>query len=165
MVHALSRKQSPESKFWALIRPKAQWVGHFFRIENTSNSGTFDVNYAMSGGPGPVAQGWLELKVVKNNRLIIRKYQRAFARTRLRITGGTSVWFLVFNPDDESISLFHGSVFIDIPDEAIISQNMDEVIIKYDHFTPSVHAIKPYKWDMIFNRLKEDVQPRGPYNE
>ncbi len=76
---------------------------HAQRVENRSTQGMPDVYLCMDGVPF-----WLELKIIKNNRVLVSKSQIAWNLAHSRC-GGVS-FFLLHAPSTGDVFLFEGKI-------------------------------------------------------
>lgn len=70
------------------IIPRLRKVGHAVHVQNSAESGTPDINYAVLP-----RQGWIEVKVAKSGWLYFEKFQIPWIRKRHRAFP-FSVWVL-----------------------------------------------------------------------
>ena len=80
---------------------------HFERIENRSGEGMPDVYLCMNGVPV-----WLELKIVKNNRVSLSKSQIAWHSSHFRCKGVS--FFLLHCPSTGDLFLFGADKAIEL---------------------------------------------------
>lgn len=85
---------------------------HAVRIENSTESGTPDINYAKQR-----AQGWIETKVAKGSFVYFELFQIPWFRRRLRATEGRYLWVLVENA--RTIVLYPASAVLAAPREPV----------------------------------------------
>lgn len=71
---------TPEQRYWNMIRDRIP--GHVQRFENAIDRGTPDVNVCHQG-----IEVWIELKVVENRMVKIRKEQRVWGIRRWKAGG------------------------------------------------------------------------------
>jgi|TARA_R110002020_G_scaffold357801_1_gene570120 Holliday junction resolvase len=126
----------PESRLWKTLRDGVTNV-HWTRIESWSSPGVPDVNACADFG-----EFWIELKVIKNNRVKLSPHQIAWHVTRSRF-GGRS-YILAREGGRSPLHLFSGHQAKDLADQKIgeISQ-----MAKIEH---------PYDWDQFYQTLKKD---------
>jgi len=81
-----------ETDFWNKhAKPGLFPYGDFQRVENTADTGTPDVNFAVKG----FGQGWIELKVAHDGWLKFELFQLPWIRRRLKAAPGTC-WVLAY---------------------------------------------------------------------
>jgi len=80
---------------------------HYQRIENRAGEGMPDVYICMDGVPL-----WVELKIIKNNRVSVSKSQMAWHSAHNRC-GGVS-FFLLHDPCQGDLYLFGGASTLDL---------------------------------------------------
>lgn len=71
------------------VMPRLRERGHAVHVQNTAESGTPDINYAIF----PVS-GWIETKVAKSGWLYFETFQIPWFRKRCRALKGTGVFVL-----------------------------------------------------------------------
>ena len=71
------------------VMPQLRKVGHVIHVQNSAESGTPDINYAIF----PVS-GWIESKVAKSGWLYFETFQIPWFRKRLRALGGGGIFVL-----------------------------------------------------------------------
>lgn len=134
-----------ESEFSAKFMPALNREGHAVRIENVSESGTPDINYAIHG-----TQGWIETKVAKGPYLYFERFQIPWFRKRLRVTEGRHVWVLAKVGDHAN--LYPARVFIEA--ERSSYQKWTRVLTK--DVTPQVVIdLNRPKWTAVIDALTE----------
>lgn len=77
------------------VMPPLRKHGHVVHVQNSADSGTPDINYAIFP-----ATGWIEAKVAKSGWLYFETFQIPWFRKRLRALQGNGVWVLA-RVDDE----------------------------------------------------------------
>lgn len=137
------------------LRPTFKDWGDFFRVENSAQSGTPDINYAIAV-MGRTAQGWIETKVSHPGGLHFEKFQLPWMKRRLRYTGDRFVWVL---------ALIHDMVFL-IEAKNIVNKPTylkgKWLVIAYHDLQPKVTLSKPWRWDMVKRALLEEAQDYTP---
>jgi hypothetical protein len=71
------------------VMPQLRKCGHVIHVQNTAESGTPDINYAIFP-----TSGWIETKVAKSGWLYFETFQIPWFRKRLRALGGGGVFVL-----------------------------------------------------------------------
>ena len=71
------------------VMPQLRKYGHAIHVQNSAESGTPDINYAIF----PIS-GWIEAKVAKSGWLYFETFQIPWFRKRLRALGGGGVFVL-----------------------------------------------------------------------
>lgn len=139
-----------ESALWTQLRTKV--LGVFWsRIESSAGGGIFDVNGMAEGG----REAWIELKIMKGNRLEFQKTQVAWALRRLSM--GAKNLFVIARKDND-LYVFHGSVTQRVPSKVYektvsIAPKDEDIICIYR---------KPFAWDdlkeTVFGANKRRIQ-------
>ena len=80
---------------------------HYQRIENRSGEGMPDVYMCLNGIPV-----WLELKIIKSNRVSVNKSQIAWHLAHSRCNGAS--FFLLHEPSTGDVFLFDGGKVLEI---------------------------------------------------
>jgi hypothetical protein len=127
----------PESRFWKVLRDGLTDV-HWTRIESWASPGVPDVN-----GCADFGEFWIELKVIKNNRIKLSPHQIAWHITRSR-HGGRS-FILAREAGRSPLILFSGQQAKELYDK------------KIGEICPMAKIKHPYDWSMLRNALKMGV--------
>ena len=90
-----------ESNFWKTVKRNLPSNCHATRIENRNGGGVPDVHLIWNG-----FAFWIELKVMKGNKILVASNQVAYHTSYSRY-GGVS-FFLVKDPRDKYLYLFDG---------------------------------------------------------
>ena len=101
-----------EATLWKSLKQNLPNKTHAQRVENRSSQGMPDVYVCMDGVPF-----WLELKIIKNNRVSVSKSQIAWNLAHSRC-GGVS-FFLLHAPSTGDVFLFEGRHALEIHDSRI----------------------------------------------
>tara|TARA_Y100001938_G_scaffold134967_1_gene196046 strand:- start:756 stop:1163 length:408 start_codon:yes stop_codon:yes gene_type:complete len=101
----------PESKLWKALRDGITDI-HWVRIESWSSPGVPDVN-----GCAEFGEFWIELKVIKNNRVLLSPHQVAWHLVRSRNCGHSFI--LAREAGRTPLILFSGSKAKDLADKKI----------------------------------------------
>jgi len=128
--------QNPESRLWKVLRDGLTGV-HWTRIESWASPGIPDVN-----GCAEFGEFWIELKVIKHNRVLLSPHQIAWHLMRTRYGGIT--YILAREPGKSSLILFSGSQAKLLKDKKI-SEIEPMATIKY-----------PYDFDELYKVLKKN---------
>jgi hypothetical protein len=99
----MSRQQMTEKKLWNSFRQHLPKKSHAQRIENRVSEGMPDCYICIDGVPI-----WVELKIIKNNRIDIRPSQIAWHTSHSRC-GGVS-FILGYTPTERLAFLFEGGI-------------------------------------------------------
>lgn len=122
-----------------------QWGDHS-RVENTAESGTPDITYAVGG-----IQGWVETKIIRSGCLKFEKFQLAWLRKRARHAHGKNLW--VFATDGCSLYVFTADQILKGPrtiDRDWVSVNVAAL------GKPRVFGEKmPWPWGQVLVALSE----------
>ena len=90
-----------EQALWNSLKSKLPKKTHFQRIENRAGQGMPDVYLCVDGVPC-----WVELKIIKNDRVSISKSQIAWHLGHTRCNGVS--FFLLHAPSTGDVFLFDG---------------------------------------------------------
>ena len=132
-----------ETGLWQLV--KRNLPGHVIRVENTSGSGTPDVNACYAG-----KETWLELKMAKGNWVHFRTSQVAWFTKRVPRQGRCGV--LIRKNDD--LYLVRGAELTNaIMSHAVPNKDKSCKIPIAD--LPARKFSKPWKWDDISEKVYE----------
>jgi len=101
----------PESKLWHLLRDNITDI-HWVRIESWSTPGVPDLN-----GCAEFGEFWVELKIIKNKRVVLSPHQVAWHLTRARHSGVSFI--LAREAARTPLFLFSGSRVKDLKDMKI----------------------------------------------
>jgi hypothetical protein len=99
----MSRQQTTETKIWNSLRQHLPKKTHSQRIENRVSEGMPDCYLCIDGVPI-----WVELKIIKSNRIYLRPSQIAWHTSHSRC-GGVS-FFLCYSPTERLAFLFEGGL-------------------------------------------------------
>ena len=124
----------PESRLWKVLRDGITDV-HWTRIESWSSPGVPDVN-----GCAEFGEFWIELKIIKNNRVLLSPHQIAWLLTRSR-HGGRS-FILAREAGRSPLILFSGEQAKDLADK------------KISEIKPIVKIPHPYDFDKLRDKLR-----------
>jgi len=80
---------------------------HYQRIENRAGEGMPDVYICLSGVPV-----WVELKIVKSNKVSVSKSQIAWHLAHTRCKGAS--FFLLYEPSTSDVFLFGGDKVLEL---------------------------------------------------
>lgn len=123
-----------------------QW-GDASRIENTTESGTPDISYAIAG-----IQGWIELKLIRQGKLTFEKFQLSWLKKRLRHSRG-NLW--LFATDEEALYIYSAEQLLAAPRYPY--KDMIQVLIE-DLTPPLVHSpTKPWRWGDVLVLLTRHI--------
>jgi len=126
----------PESRLWKVLRGGLTGV-HWTRIESWASPGVPDVN-----GCADFGEFWIELKVIKHNRVLLSPHQIAWHVTRTRFGGIT--YILARAAGKTPLILFSGKQAKLLKDKKI--GEIDPIAtIKY-----------PYDFDELYEVLKKN---------
>lgn len=131
-----------ESAFWTTIRanlPQIFWT----RIESSASVGIFDVNGLFTGGK----EIWVELKIMKGNRIEFQKTQIAWAQRRLNL-GSTNM--VVIARKDSTVIVFDAQVVKIVPSK--IYPNTVSIDPKGQHVIEKFTV--PVRWSDLYEILK-----------
>ena len=103
----MSRHQMTEKKLWNSLRQYLPKKSHAQRIENRVSEGMPDCYICIDGVPI-----WVELKIIKNNRIVLQKSQIAWHISYDRSNGIS--FFLASSPSDRCLFLFEGRKALEI---------------------------------------------------
>jgi len=106
-----------ESNFWKTVKRNLPSDCHATRIENRHGGGVPDVHIVWNG-----FAFWIEMKVMKGNKILIANNQIAYHISYSRY-GGIS-FFLVKDPRDKSIYLFDGIRASELLDNGLRTMNL-----------------------------------------
>jgi len=124
----------PESRLWKVLRDGITDI-HWTRIESWSSPGVPDVN-----GCAEFGEFWIELKIIKNNRVLLSPHQIAWLLTRSRHGGRSFV--LAREAGRSPLILFSGEQAKELTDKKI---SEIEPIVKIPH---------PYDFDKLRDKLR-----------
>jgi hypothetical protein len=116
----------PESKLWRILRDNITNI-HWVRIESWSSPGVPDVN-----GCAEFGEFWIELKIIKNKRIVLSPHQIAWHLTRSHHSGRSFI--LAREAAKTPLILFSGQQAKDLADRKIAEI---PPIVKIDY---------PYDW-------------------
>jgi Holliday junction resolvase len=125
----------PESRLWKTLRDGLTDV-HWTRIESWAAPGVPDVN-----GCAEFGEFWIELKVIKNNRIKLSPHQIAWHTLRTRI-GGRS-YILAREAAKTPLILFSGEQAKDLHDK------------KINEISPMAKIEHPYDWARFRKTLEK----------
>jgi|TARA_R110002012_G_scaffold271673_5_gene456892 Holliday junction resolvase len=125
----------PESRLWKTLRDGLTDV-HWTRIESWASPGVPDVN-----GCAEFGEFWIELKVIKNNRIKLSPHQIAWHTLRTRI-GGRS-YILAREAAKTPLILFSGEQAKDLHDK------------KINEISPMAKIEHPYDWARFRKTLEK----------
>ena len=131
----------PESRLWKTLRSGLPDV-HWTRIESWSSPGVPDVNACTDFG-----EFWIELKVIKNNRVKLSPHQIAWHVTRARY-GGRS-YILAREAGRDPLHLFSGGEAKSLADQ------------KITEISPMAKIGHPYDWAELLAKIKKDFDKKG----
>jgi hypothetical protein len=126
----------PESKLWKSLRDGVTDV-HWTRIESWMSPGVPDVN-----GCAEFGEFWIELKVIKHNRVKLSPHQIAWHSIRTR-KGGRS-YILAKGEGKDPLHLFSGEKAKSLCDSRVCEI---EPIAKIPH---------PYDWKALMLAIAQD---------
>ena len=126
----------PESRLWKTLRDGLTDV-HWTRIESWASPGVPDVN-----GCAEFGEFWIELKVIKNNRIKLSPQQIAWHTLRTR-AGGRS-FILAREAAKTPLILFSGEQAKDLHDK------------KISEISPMVKIEHPYDWGRFRKALEKE---------
>ena len=132
-----------ETGLWQLV--KRNLPGHVIRVENTSGSGTPDVNACYAG-----KETWLELKMAKGNWVHFRTSQVAWFSKRVPRLGRCSV--LIRKKDD--LYLVRGTELFNAITSHAVPNKDKSCKIPIDNL-PAQKFSKPWQWDQISEKVYE----------
>ena len=125
----------PESRLWKALRDGVTGV-HWVRVESWASPGVPDVN-----GCSDFGEFWIELKVIKNNRIKLSPHQIAWHTLRTR-AGGRS-YILAREAARTPLILFSGKQVKDLAD------------LKMDEIPPICEISHPYDWSLLRGALEK----------
>ena len=141
-----------ESEFYhSHVKPHLEQWGDHNRVENSAESGTPDISYAIAG-----VQGWLELKVIRDGLLSFEKFQLAWLKKRWRHAKG-NLW--VFATDGEALYVYSVDRIIATPRHVYRRWlKMPIALIE-----PNVHGpTKPWPWGKVLSTLTPRLTLASP---
>jgi hypothetical protein len=125
----------PESKLWRALRDGITDI-HWVRIESWSSPGVPDVN-----GCAEFGEFWIELKIIKNKRIVLSPHQIAWHVTRSRHQGRS--YILAREAARTPLILFYGK------------QAKDLVDLKMGEIPPICEIPHPYDWSLLRGALEK----------
>jgi Holliday junction resolvase len=125
----------PESRLWKIIRDGLTDI-HWTRIESWASPGVPDVN-----GCAEFGEFWIELKVIKNNRIKLSPHQIAWHVTRSRHSGRS--YILAREAGRTPLILFSGEQAKDLADA------------KISEISPMAKIEYPYDWEKFRKVLEK----------
>ena len=125
----------PESKLWKALRDNITDI-HWTRIESWSSPGVPDVN-----GCAEFGEFWIELKIIKNKRLLLSPHQVAWHIKRSLHSG--RAFILAREAGRTPLFLFSGE------------QAKDLVDLKVGEIPPIVEIPHPYDWARLRKALEK----------
>jgi hypothetical protein len=125
----------PESKLWKALRDGITDI-HWVRIESWSSPGIPDVN-----GCAEFGEFWIELKIIKNKRVLLSPHQIAWHITRSRYQGRS--YILAREAARTPLFLFSGSQAKDLAD------------LKMGEIPPILEVSYPYDWSLLRGGLEK----------
>lgn len=136
-----------EAEFYRNHVKKAfdRWGDHS-RVENTAESGTPDISYAVGG-----LQGWVETKIVRAGCLKFEKFQLAWLKKRSRHAHGKNLW--VFATDGKSLFVYTAEQIL----KGKRTMNKDWVSVDIDSLgKPRVFGeTLPWPWGQVLVAISE----------
>tara|TARA_R100001594_G_scaffold130031_1_gene168926 strand:+ start:133 stop:513 length:381 start_codon:yes stop_codon:yes gene_type:complete len=106
-----------ESNFWKAVKRNLPSNCHATRIENRNGGGVPDVHIVWNG-----FAFWIELKVMKGNKILLSPHQIAWNSAYCR-NGGVS-FILVKDPRNKHLYLFDGIRASELFDKSIDTKSM-----------------------------------------
>ena len=106
-----------ESNFWKTVKRNLPSDCHATRIENRHGGGIPDTYIIWNG-----LSFWIELKVMKGNKILISPHQIAWNTVHCKNNGVS--FFLVKDPRDKSIYLFDGIRASELLDNGLRTMNL-----------------------------------------
>jgi hypothetical protein len=105
-----------EKEFYSrLVKPFLESVGCCERIENAAMSGTPDISYSGGSKIGIKRNGFIETKIVYNDKLHFEIFQLAWFSRRLRHSPEKTLWIMTYNPKKFVIGLAEAETMIKQP--------------------------------------------------
>jgi len=129
------------------VMPQLRKVGHAIHVQNSAESGTPDINYAIFP-----ASGWIEAKVAKAGWLYFETFQIPWFRKRLRALQGHGVWVLA-RVGDETY-LWSANAVVGAPREPYKKW----VRCKVDDLGPALVTLSQSGWGGIITALTDPSQ-------
>lgn len=119
-----------------------QW-GDASRIENSAESGTPDVTYAIDG-----QQGWIETKIIRNGVLTFERFQLPWLKRRLRVAHG-NLW--IFATDSDGLYVYSAEQIIKAPHYPTKRKTIEVLV---EELEPLVFgAAQPWPWGAVLLML------------
>lgn len=136
-----------ESDFYArFVRPKLKDWGDHCRVENSAESGTPDISYAICG-----VQGWIETKLVREDALHFSVFQLPWMQKRLRHAKG-NLW--LFATDFQALYIYSAEQLLKAKKERV--GKWIKMMI-YDIEPPLVYSPHPpWEWGRVLLLLTRD---------
>ena len=125
----------PESKLWRALRDGITNI-HWVRIESWSSPGVPDLN-----GCAEFGEFWIELKIIKNKRIVLSPHQIAWHVTRSRHHGRS--YILAREAARTPLILFSGKQAKDLAD------------LKMGEIPPILEISHPYDWSLLRKALEK----------
>jgi len=88
------------------VKKKLLLWGDHSRVENTTESGTPDISYAIKG-----IQGWIETKIIRKGEMKFETFQLAWRRKRARHSDYKNLWTLAL--DGNTVLLYNTRTLLD----------------------------------------------------
>jgi hypothetical protein len=134
-----------EADFYRLhVRPHLDQWGDHCRVENTAESGTPDISYAING-----IQGWIETKVVRHGKMHFERFQPAWMKKRLRHSLG-NVWVFAADEAAEQLFIYRADDIVKAPK----SKYKDWLVVETKDVQPYVYsATRPWPWGRVLLAL------------
>lgn len=128
-----------ETALYARLKPKFTAWGAHSRVENTIESGTWDVFYCFNG-----VMGWIETKMDKGGDLYFEKFQIPWGR-RYHSEGATQMFVMAGVGVGKDMKVYHVGELVKAPTRV----HKKWTVVNIADMTPCLEMERPYRWDVL----------------
>jgi len=125
------------------VRKKLLLWGDHSRVENTTESGTPDISYAIKG-----KQGWIETKVIRKAEMKFETFQLAWLKKRARHAEYKNLWVLAL--DINVVMLYNVQTLL----ESQRHMYKDWIVVDVTSIKPrAINNLANHEWTDIYNAI------------